>query len=83
MVKISVCPYSYISSALKCNAIKIDYHCMIAGQKKAPTAAFIESVSQYRTFFPDTPASMVPLKLSSILHPKFDFIPVDLKNIKR
>tara|TARA_B100000989_G_scaffold96134_1_gene69976 strand:- start:104 stop:274 length:171 start_codon:yes stop_codon:yes gene_type:complete len=56
---------------------------MIAGQKKTPTTAFIESVPQYRIFFPDTPASMVPLKLSSILHPKFDFVPVDLKNIKR
>ena len=83
MVKFSVCPYSYISSALKCNAIKLNYHCMIAGQKKTPTTAFIESVPQYRTFFPDTPASTVPLKLSSIIHPKFDFVLVDLKNIKR
>ena len=83
MVKISICPYSYISSALKCNAIRLDYHRMIASQKKKPTAAFIESVSQYRIFFPDTPASMVPPKLSSILNPKFDFDLVDLKNIKR
>ena len=79
MVKISICSYSYISSALKCNAIKLDYHFMITGQKKTPTAAFIESAQQYRIFFPDTPASMVPLKLWSILHPNFDFVPVDLK----
>ena len=83
MVKISICSYSYISSALKCNAIKLDYHFMIKSQKKTPTAAFIESAPKYRTFFPDTPASMVPLKLSSILHPNFDFVPVDKKNIKR
>ena len=82
MIKICNFSLKYISSTFKHNAIRHNYYCMIAKQRKTPTAAFVSSYKLYKIFFPGTPKSMIAQKLSAILNPKFECTHDQAKNIK-
>ena len=83
MYEISIDSSPCISSTFKHNVIKLNYYSMIVRKQKTPTAAFFASIPRYRTFFPETPNSIISLKVSNILNPSFDHGLVCAKNIRR
>ena len=83
MVEISISLSLPISSTLKHNVIKLNYYSMITRKQITPTTAFLASIARYRTFFPQTPKSLVSHKLSNILNPNLDCSLVHQKNIRR
>ena len=83
MVEISISLSLPISSTLKHNVIKLNYYSMITRKQITPTTAFLASIAPYRTFFPETPKSIVSHKLSNILNPNPDRSLVNQKNIRR
>ena len=83
MLEICIYPSPCISESLKYNAIRLNYYCMIVRQQKTPTAAFFASILTYRKCFPETPMSMVSLKLSNILNQNLNCDPIQLKNNRR
>ena len=83
MVEISISLSLSISSTLKHNVIRLNYHSMITRKQITPTTAFLASIARYRTFFPQIPKSLVSHKLSNILNPNLDGSLVHQKNIRR
>ena len=83
MYEISIGSSPCITTTLKHNVIKLNYYSMIVRKQKTPTAAFFASIPRYRTFFPETPNSIVSFKVSNILNPSFDHGLVCQKNIRR
>lgn len=83
MVEISISLSLSISTTLKHNLIKLNYYSMITRKQMTPTTVFLVSIARYRTFFPETPKSIVSHKLSNILNPNLDRNLVHQKNIRR